>query len=110
MIEIQTQGKNGIANPPIPDYDFPGVTDLPPLHFDDLIQIEGQTLTLTVGFVSVRGQEIISGTTKHVLEASHGRADARSYDLFEQINLVDGSVIQIIGIDRRLTRVFEVAQ
>ena len=67
-------------------------------------------MILAVGLVSVRGQELISGTTKHALEASHGRADAKSYELFEQINLADGRVTQINDIDGQPVRTFEVAQ
>jgi hypothetical protein len=39
---------------------------------------------------------IVGTTTQYALEASHDCDDARCYELYEEINLVDGDVIQIV--------------
>ena len=103
--------ENRIGNLPTPDYDVPRLTNLSHLHPDDQIQLEGHNTIINVGFADFQEQDIIDSTTKqYALKTSYGRADAQSYDLFEQINLVDGSVIQTIDIDGQPVRTFEVAQ
>ena len=100
-----------IVELPIPESDVPGLINLFDLRPDDQIQLEGHNTTITVGFADCQEKDIIDSTTKqYALKTSHGRADAQSYDLFEQITLVDGSVIQTIDIGGQPVRAFEVAQ
>ena len=105
------RNENRIGSLPTPDYDVPGLTNLSHLRLGDQIRLEGHITHLTVRLVGVRGQDIIDSTTKQcALKTSHGRADAKSYELFEQINLADGRVTQINDIDGQPVRVFEVSQ
>lgn len=98
-----------IADLPTPDYEVPGLTDLYQLRPGDQISLEGHQTPLTVEFVGVREREIIDGTTtQYASEASHDRENARTYELYEQINLADGSVIQIVDEGGRPVRVYEV--
>ncbi len=100
-----------IAELPIPESDVLGLTSLSHLRPSGQIQLEGHSTPLIIGFVGVRRQDIIDSTTKqYALKTSHGRADAKSHELCEQINLADGSVIQTIDIDGQPVRTFEVAQ
>jgi len=100
-----------IAELPIPESDVLGLTSLSHLRPSGQIQLEGHNTTITVGFADFQEKDIIDSTTKqYALKTSHGRADAQSYDLFEQISLVDGSVIQTIDIGGQPVRTFEMAQ
>ena len=103
--------ENRIGNLTTPDYDVPRLTNLSHLHPDDQIQLEGHNTIITVGLGDFQEQDIIDSTTKqYALKTSHGRADVKSHELCEQINLADGNVIQTIDIDGQPVRMFEVAQ
>ena len=80
-----------------PDYDVPGLTDLSHLRPGDRIELDSHATPLTVQFVGVRERDTLDGTTdQYAIEAEHDRADARTYELYEEINLADGDTIQIV--------------
>jgi hypothetical protein len=94
---------------PTPDYDVPGLTDLSQLRPGDKIELDDHATPLTVQFVGVKERSTVDGTTtQYALKAEHDRADARTYELYEQINLADGSTIQIVDGRGCPVRVFEV--
>lgn len=111
MIEKQIKDKNGIADLPTPDYEVLGLTTLSHLRPGDQLQLEDHCTPLTVEFVGVRQVATLDGETQqYALTASHDRADAQQYKLYEQINSIDGTVVQIVDGDGRPMRVYEVAQ
>jgi hypothetical protein len=98
-----------IADLPTPDYEVPELNDLSHLRLGDQIRLEGHQTPLIVEFVGVVERETVDGTTtQYTVEASQYRDDARCYELYEQINLADGDVIQIVDDGGRPVRVYEV--
>ena len=97
-----------IADLPTPDHTVPGLTDLSELRPGDRIVLDSHATPLTVQFVGVRTKSTLQGTTQqYAIEAEHDRANAVTHDLYEQYNLADGSVIQIVDGRGRPVRVFE---
>ena len=99
------------ANFPTPDFEVPGITDISEFRPSDQIAVEGHTQPLTVEFVGVRKVETIEGPAQqHAIGAVHDRENARTHEVYEKINLVDGSIIELVDEHGKPLRVFEVAQ
>jgi len=97
---------------PTPEFDVPGLTQLSHLREGDQIELDSHTNPLTVTFVGVRDISLPNGDTarQYAIEAEHDRADARTHEIYESINLADGSVIELVDGRGVPVRVFEVAQ
>jgi len=99
------------ANLPTPDFDVPGITGLSDLRPGDQIAVEGHTQPLTVEFVGEREIKTIEGKVQqHAIGADHDRENARTQEVYEKINIADGSVIELVDERGKPIRVYEVAQ
>ena len=96
---------------PTPEFEVPGITDLSDLRPGDQIAVEGHTQPLTVEFVGMREVETIEGPAQqHAIGAVQDRENARTHEVYEKINLADGSIIELVDERGKPLRVYEVAQ
>jgi hypothetical protein len=93
-----------------PDRDIPGITDLSTLSAGDHIELDSHATPLVVERVGHTPVALPNGDTarSNCIEASHERADGRTRQFCEQINLAGGSVIEIVDENGSPVRVFGV--
>jgi len=99
--------KNRLDDVPTPDWSIPGVTDLSSLSEGDKLTLACRATPLTVEQVGVRDISLATGDSarQYAVAATCDRS-GRTFELVEQINVVDGSTIEIVDDRGSPVRVF----
>lgn len=99
--------KNRLDDVPTPDWSIPGLTDLSSLSEGDTITLACRATPLTVEQVGVRDISLATGDSarQYAVAATCDRS-GRTFELIEQINVVDGSTIEIVDDRGSPVRVF----
>jgi hypothetical protein len=112
MSENASDGhKSRLDDVPTPDWSIPGVTDLSTLSEGDTITLACRATPLTVEQVGVRDISLATGDTarQYAVAATCDRTGT-TFELIEQINIADGSTIEIVDDRGSPVRVFRGVQ